>query len=91
MPWIIDATAKFDRLQSVDDSMDKTDLYIHLAMIRTALDQLYVDNIYRSYLRVSSQKAHETAQQLQSFTDDLNENWETEIEAWRFAPTAYIQ
>ncbi|WP_299959091.1 hypothetical protein [uncultured Roseobacter sp.] len=61
MPWIVDATAKFDQLQSVNDS------------------------IYRSYLRVSSQKAHEPAQLLQSLTDDLNENWETKIEAWRIA------
>lgn len=61
MSWIIDASAKFDLLRSVNDS------------------------IYRSYLRVSSQKAHEPAQHLQSLTDDLNENCEREIEAWRIA------
>lgn len=85
MPWIIDATAKFDQLQGVSESMAKTELYIHFSMAKTALDQLYVDSIYRSYLRVSSQKAHELAQSLQSLTDALNEDWETEIEAWRIA------
>lgn len=82
LPWLIDAAATFERLNSIDEKMEKIAIFLEVSAARDTLNSLFIDSIYRPYLRVSLQTANALQMQLQRFLDELSGDWEKEIKPW---------